>query len=116
MESFDVARAGRALLLPRLWTAPLDCGLTAILTGPGFAVGVSFGALSLTGDALSSAVKRRLALAPGTEIPGLDQLPEALLPCIVLAGVLGLDTWELLAAALGFLLLDLLVQPLSPSR
>ena len=158
MESFDVARAGRALLLvmvanvlpwaasrvlPRLWTAPLDCGLrfhdgrrllgdhktwkgflagtlgcglTAILTGSGFAVGVSFGALSLTGDALSSAVKRRLALAPGTEIPGLDQLPEALLPCIVLAGVLGLDSWELLAAALGFLLLDLLVTRIRQGR
>jgi hypothetical protein len=58
----------------------LGCGLTAMLTGPGFALGASFGALSLTGDALSSALKRRLRLAPGAEIPGLDQLPEAVLP------------------------------------
>lgn len=161
MESFDVAQAGRALLLvivanvlpwassravPGRWTAPLDCGLhfrdgrrllgdhktwkgllagtlgcglTAILTGPGFAVGASFGALSLAGDALSSAVKRRLALMPGTEIPGLDQMPEALLPCIVLAGALGLDAREVITAALAFLALDLLVTRIrqgSPQR
>ena len=151
MEMFDVAYAGRALLLmmvanvlpwaagrllPRHWTAPLDCGLrfrdgrrllgdhktwkgllvgtlgcglTAMLTGPGFAVGAGFGALSLTGDAMSSAVKRRLALAPGTEIPGLDQLPEALLPSILLAGPLGLGAAEIIASALAFLVLDILV-------
>ncbi len=87
----------------------LGCGLTAMLTGPGFAVGAGFGALSLTGDALSSALKRRLRLAPGTEIPGLDQLPEALLPSVVFAGALGLGAAEIMASALVFLALDILV-------
>ena len=87
----------------------LGCGLTAWLVGPGLAVGAGFGALSLTGDALSSAVKRRLALRPGTEIPGLDQLPEALLPSIVLAEALGLGAADILASALAFLALDILV-------
>lgn len=125
--------AGRAM--PNRWTAPLDGGLrwsdgrrllgghktwkgllagalgsgvTALFIGPGFAVGAAFGALSLAGDALSSLVKRRLDLAPGAEIPGLDQLPEALLPAVVLAGTLGLGPLEILASALAFLLLDLL--------
>jgi hypothetical protein len=122
--------------LPRAWTAPLDCGLrfrdgrrllgdhktwkgllagslgcgfAAVLMGPGFMVGAGFGALSLFGDALSSAAKRRLSLAPGAEVPGLDQLPEALLPSIVLAGVLGLGAVEILAVALAFLVLDLIM-------
>lgn len=86
----------------------LACGLAAVLTGPGFAVGAAFGALSLSGDALSSALKRRLNLAPGTEITGLDQLPEALLPLIVLAGALGLGAVEIAAAAAVFLVLDVL--------
>ena len=125
--------AGR--LMPHRWAAPLDgglqwrdgrrllgehktwkgllvgtlgSGLAGLLVGSGFAVGVVFGALSLAGDALSSLAKRRLNLAPGTEIPGLDQLPEALLPTVVLAGVLGLGTAEILASALAFLVLDLL--------
>ena len=151
MEAFDVIHAGRALLLimvanvlpwaasrllPRRWTAPLDCGLrsrdgrrllgdhktwkgllvgtlgcglTAMLTGPGLAIGAGFGALSLAGDALSSALKRRLRLAPGTEIQGLDQLPEALLPSIVFAGALRLGPAEIMASALAFLVLDILV-------
>ena len=92
-----------------LLAGALGCGLTAMLTGPGFAVGAGFGALSLAGDALSSAVKRRLALTPGTEIPLLDQLPEALLPSMVLAGALRLGAAEILASALAFLVLDLLV-------
>jgi len=122
-------------LSPHRWTAPLDgglslrdgrrllgdhktwkgllagalgCGLAAWLAGPGFAVGATFGALSLTGDALSSVVKRRLALAPGTEVLGLDQLPEALLPSAVLARPLELGPGEILASALVFLALDLL--------
>ncbi len=122
-------------LLPRWWTAPLDgglrlkdgrrllgahktwkgllagtlgCGLAGLLAGPGFAVGAAFGALSLAGDALSSLAKRRLDVAPGTEIPGLDQLPEALLPAVVLAGALRLGATEILASALAFLVLDLL--------
>jgi CDP-2,3-bis-(O-geranylgeranyl)-sn-glycerol synthase len=151
METFDAIHAGRALLLimvanvlpwaasrilPRHWTAPLDCGLrtrdarrllgdhktwkglvvgtlgcglTAMAAGPGFAVGAGFGALSLTGDALSSALKRRLRLAPGTEIPGLDQLPEALLPSMAFAGALGIGPAEIIASALAFLALDVLV-------
>jgi CDP-2,3-bis-(O-geranylgeranyl)-sn-glycerol synthase len=133
--------AGRAM--PRRWSAPLDCGvrfrdgerllgnhktwrglllgtlgcgLTAMLTGPGFAVGAGFGALSLTGDALSSALKRRLRLAPGTEIPVLDQLPEALLPSVVFAGALGLGAAEIIASALAFLVLDVLVTRVRQAR
>jgi CDP-2,3-bis-(O-geranylgeranyl)-sn-glycerol synthase len=125
--------AGRTM---RRWTAPLDCGvrwrdgerllgehktwrgfllgtlacaLVAALVGPGFAAGAGVGALSLTGDALSSALKRRLRLAPGTEMAALDQLPEALLPLLVLARALGLGPAEIVVATLAFFALDIAV-------
>ncbi|HSD73504.1 MAG TPA: CDP-archaeol synthase [Steroidobacteraceae bacterium] len=125
-----------ARAMPHRWTTPLDgglrwrdgerllgdhktwrgfllgtlaCALVAALVGPGFAAGAGVGALSLTGDALSSALKRRLRLAPGTEIAGLDQLPEALLPLTVFASALGLASAEIIAATLVFLALDILV-------
>jgi CDP-diglyceride synthetase len=87
----------------------LACGLATQWLGQGWALGIAFGALSLAADAASSFVKRRLRRAPGTEIPGLDQLPEALLPLGVLSRPLGLPLLEGLAVAIVFLLLDLAV-------
>jgi len=127
---------GVSRLLDRRWSAPLDlgvvlpdgqrlfgshktwrgvvsgtlaCAIAATLTGRGFAIGVGVGALSLMGDAFSSAVKRRLRLEPGTEIVGLDQLPEALLPSIFFAGALGLGGIDIIVVAVVFLVLDMLV-------
>jgi hypothetical protein len=45
----------------------LACALVAPLVGLGAATGAASGALALLDDALSSAVKRRLALPPGVE-------------------------------------------------
>jgi CDP-2,3-bis-(O-geranylgeranyl)-sn-glycerol synthase len=62
--------------------APL-CGYSAVL-------GLAFGTLALVGDAGSSALKRRLRLAPGAQAPLIDQVLEALLPLMVLRSPLGL--------------------------
>jgi len=90
--------------------------LAAPLLGLGMALGASFAALALIGDALSSAIKRRLGVPPGVEVFGLDQLPEALLPLIVLARPLGIGVIEIAAVALAFTVLDLCVMPLRHRR
>lgn len=84
------------------------CALAAPLLDLPWLAGAGFGGAALLGDALSSAVKRRLALPPGTAVPGLDQLPEALLPLIALAAVLELDGARIILVALAFLALNLL--------
>jgi CDP-2,3-bis-(O-geranylgeranyl)-sn-glycerol synthase len=61
----------------------LACALAATLLGFPMTTGAGFGAAALAGDALSSALKRRLALRPGTDVIGIDQLPEALLPLLL---------------------------------
>ena len=126
--------AGR--YFPRYWRAPLDCGATladgtrvlgehktwrglvagaltcgvvARLLQHPLSLGIAFGLLSLTADTAASFVKRRLRLQPGTEIPGLDQLPEALVPLLVLSRPLGLGLIASFAIAFAFLLLDLAV-------
>jgi CDP-archaeol synthase len=126
--------AGR--LLGRRWALPLDLGCTlwdgrrlfgnhktwrgliagvalcasaAHLLGLPWSAGAGFGAMSLLGDALSSAIKRRLALTPGSNVPGLDQLPEALLPLIVYARPLQLGAVQVALVALIFTALNLLV-------
>jgi CDP-2,3-bis-(O-geranylgeranyl)-sn-glycerol synthase len=50
------------------------------------------GALALTGDLLSSFAKRRFGRTSGAWCPGLDQLPEALLPLFAMKGALVM-TW-----------------------
>src|ERR1700687_3587895 len=85
----------------------LACALLAQCRGRGWALGLAFGSLSLAADIGSSYAKRRLSIAPGREFPILDQLPEAVLPLIVLAQPLELTTLECFGVAAVFSLRDL---------
>jgi CDP-2,3-bis-(O-geranylgeranyl)-sn-glycerol synthase len=90
-----------------LLAAAAVSGIAAAILGWGFLTGVGFGAASLAGDALSSGIKRRLRLPPGSEVPGLDQVPEALLPLAVFAPALDLGLGTIAGVALAFTILDL---------
>jgi len=92
----------------------LASALTAWAVGYSLALGVQFGALSLAADALSSFIKRRLHRAPGTNVPGLDQLPEALVPLLVLGRPLGIGVNGAIAVSLVFMGLNLIL--LRPRR
>lgn len=82
------------------------CAVAARVLGYSWTLGFVFAALSLAADAISSCVKRRLRLPPGSEVPALDQLPEALLPLLVLARPLGISIAAAFAVATVFLCLD----------
>ncbi len=91
-------------------------GLAAVWLGAGFVLGALVAALSLLGDALSSALKRRLRLDPGTDAPFIDQIPESLLPLGVLARPLGLGPVEVVVTTLAFVVLDFLATRLPRGR
>jgi len=90
----------------------LACALAAWLLGYSISLGLAFAALALTGDAASSLIKRRLRLSPGREVPGLDQIPEALTPLLCLSDALGIGVSGALTLTGVFLLLDLVTIPL----
>ena len=92
------------------------CALIAGVFGPGWLIGCGVGAIALAGDALSSCIKRRLNRAPGSEVPGLDQLPESLLPLLVFREPLGISLAAVLLLTLVFAVLDLLFTPLRHRR
>ena len=59
-------------------------------------LGALIGAAAMTGDALSSFTKRRLGIAPSGRAMGLDQIPESVLPLLLVQGTLGLSSFQIL--------------------
>lgn len=75
----------------------------------GWVTGMVVALSAMLGDSLSSFAKRRLGLAPSARAIGLDQVPESLLPFIVLH-----YRWQLTWSEVGlltvfFVILDLLL-------
>jgi CDP-2,3-bis-(O-geranylgeranyl)-sn-glycerol synthase len=68
-------------------------------------LGAAVGATAMLGDAVSSFLKRRLGLGSGGRASGLDQLPETILPLLVLRAAGVVDWIEAALALLGFLVL-----------
>ena len=80
--------------------------LLARALGFATATGVLIGTLAMAGDAMASFAKRRLGVPPSGKSFGLDQLPEALLPLLVLHEPLGLPWPVVMGVTLAFVLLE----------
>jgi CDP-2,3-bis-(O-geranylgeranyl)-sn-glycerol synthase len=87
--------------------ATAGAAVAAELLGLSFGVGALVGAFSMLGDALASFVKRRLNMASSDRATGLDQIPEALLPLLVVASGLGLSLLDVLLITLVFFVLEM---------
>jgi hypothetical protein len=83
---FGVSKTIRGLVVSLLFTSA-----AAPILGLDWSVGTSLAAGSMSGDLLSSFVKRRMGLAPHAQAFILDQAPEALLPMLLLRAPLGLS-------------------------
>ena len=106
-------------LCGRRWGMPLDGGLVmrdgrsllctaaaAALLGLGLLLGAALAGVAMAGDLLASFTKRRLGLAPHARSFGLDQVPEVLLPILLLHPWLGVGWVATLWMVAAFVLLD----------
>lgn len=84
--------------------------LAGALLPCGIRLGAEFGVLALAGDLCSSFVKRRLDRPSGTGMLLLDQLPESLLPLLLLARPLGLTATSIVGTTACFTILDVLTE------
>jgi hypothetical protein len=91
-----------------LAAAVIGCGITARVLGMQWVLGIEFATLSMLGDAASSVWKRRRGRQPGEDAPGLDQLPEALVPLVALRDPLRLGWWQILLVTAVFAILNLI--------
>ena len=75
---------------------------SAPLMGIDWQWGAAIGALAMLGDLIASFTKRRLGYPPSSQAIGLDQIPESLLPLLVVAPVFGLKPWSIFMLVLAF--------------
>jgi hypothetical protein len=99
---FGPSKTVRGLVLSLVCTT-----LAAHLLGLEWITGAGLAAASMLGDLLSSFIKRRLALRTHSQALGIDQIPECLLPLILLHKHLGLDSADIVFIVAAFILLEL---------
>jgi len=86
--------------------------LAAPLLGFDWIIGAGLAGASMLGDLLSSFIKRRLARPLHSRAPALDQIPESLLPLLLLRPQLGLNGGEIMFTVLFFIALELVLSRL----
>jgi CDP-2,3-bis-(O-geranylgeranyl)-sn-glycerol synthase len=87
--------------------------IAALALGLAWTVGVVVAAGAMLGDLAVSFVKRRLGLAPSTRVLGLDEVPEALVPALLVGPQLGLAALDVVLIVLGFVLVNRVLGPLA---
>jgi CDP-2,3-bis-(O-geranylgeranyl)-sn-glycerol synthase len=71
--------------------------------------GVWLGVGAMSGDLLSSFAKRRLGIPPSGMALGLDQIPEVLIPLLLVRSELALQAREVIALTALFIVIELLL-------
>ena len=89
-----------------LAAALVATSFVAWLMGWSSLMGCYIAALAMAGDLLASFIKRRLAIPPSGMAPGLDQIPESLIPLLGVSGVFDLAWIQILIVVLIFIALD----------
>lgn len=103
---------GKSKTLRGVVSALLLTPLAALALGETAWLGALIAAGAMAGDSLSSFLKRRLGRAPSSQALGLDQIPEALLPLLLVRGWRELDGLTLIGLVVAFLVLELLLSKL----
>ncbi|MFN3920414.1 MAG: CDP-archaeol synthase [Methylohalobius sp.] len=86
--------------------------LSAQLLGLYWTVGFEVATGAMTGDMLSSFLKRRLNIEPSGRAIVLDQIPESLFPLLLVREKLGLEWGTIVQLVAVFFLLELSLSPM----
>jgi CDP-2,3-bis-(O-geranylgeranyl)-sn-glycerol synthase len=95
---------GPAKTIRGVVTSILATSVCAPLLGATWTTGAIVGIAAMAGDILSSFIKRRVGLVSSSRVPGLDQIPESLLPALACRNLLGLTFADIIAVAVLFLI------------
>ncbi|HET6376184.1 MAG TPA: CDP-archaeol synthase [Methylocella sp.] len=88
---FGASKTARGILL-----SVIAASLAAPFIGLSWTTGLLVGITAMAGDLLSSFIKRRMKLPPGSMALGLDQIPESLFPAAACRWVLPVSLLDIL--------------------
>ena len=83
--------------------------VAALLLGYSLSTGVQVAIFAVMGDMFSSFIKRRLGMAPSSMAPLLDQVPESLLPAVMLMDTFSLDAEAIIILVGMFIVAELML-------
>lgn len=86
--------------------------IVALIIGHPAICGILVGTYAMLGDLTSSFLKRRMKLPSSSRVAVLDHVPEALFPTMLLAPAIGLATGGIIAVAVAFMLIAVVLSPL----
>lgn len=92
--------------------AVITSSLIAYLLGFTWTFGMIIGSLVMLGDLLASFIKRRLGLPSSSQAPGLDQIPESLIPLFYSASIFNLGWQSILLTVVAFWVSEILLSRL----
>jgi len=98
---------GRSKTWRGIATSILATATAAWLLDLAVALGILVAAAAMAGDMLASFTKRRMGLQASDMAPGLDQVPESLLPLLVVRQLTGLDAPTIVIMVLAFIFVEL---------
>lgn len=93
---------GQSKTLRGLVSAVVLTAVIAPLMGIDWHWGAAIGGLAMLGDLIASFTKRRFGYPPSSQAIGLDQIPESLVPLLVIAPSFQLKPWSIFMIVLAF--------------
>jgi len=103
---------GPAKTIRGIVASVLATSICASLMGLGWEIGALVAAFAMTGDLLSSFVKRRLHLASSSMAIGLDHIPESLFPLLACRLMLPLSILDVVVGVTLFVIGGLVLSPI----
>ena len=89
----------------------MTCVASALMS-QGLTLGIVVALAAMTGDLISSFIKRRLGYPPSSRATGLDQVPESLLPLLACRTFIPISGIDIVATLALFVLGEIILSPL----
>ncbi len=101
---FGSSKTWRGILAALLATS-----IAAWLLGYSLETGLLVAFYAILGDLISSFIKRRLSMEPSSMAPLLDQVPESLIPALLMKNTFNLDISSVILLVLIFVIIELVL-------
>ena len=92
-----------------IFAALVVTSVAAWLLGYSLGMGLLVAVYAILGDLLSSFIKRRLAMAPSSAAPLLDQMPESFFPAFMMMQIFNLEISSVILLVFIFIMMQLTI-------